>query len=345
MHIKILMTAFALLAAAIMPVNSLSAGLMINEIACATSGQDWVEITYYNTANEAMEISSLYVTMYYGTNEKLADEPVTIYSYDRPETSYDDRFAVIHLTAPGMTDETDFTGDTNKNGYLDIYCNNYSSSLWNSDCIVSIDNDDDPSNGGIIDFAAYSSRDGDINSTIESYMEYAVSDNQWTCSASDRQECMIYTGKNGIEPYMSISRKNNSDTNSPDDFAVTKFMTPGKKNIFNSDIPGNGKIFNINNKKISITPYDFKTGSKNFDVYILENCNIRMRIFSSIGMAVYESQLYKEVYPGKFIINWDLRGTGKKAGTGLYIAQIEATGTKIKKSQTERFYVIVSRYR
>lgn len=325
--------------------TSVFAGLMINEIACATSGGDWVELRYYNANNEAMEISDLYVTMYYGTNEKLADDTVTIYSYDRPETSYDDRFVVVHLTAPGMTDETDLTGDANRNGYLDIYCDNYSSSLWNSDCVVSIDNDDDPSNGGIIDFVAYSSRDGEINGTIESYIEYALVENQWNCDNADFQQCMTYTGKNGIESYMSISRINDNDTNSLQDFAVTKFMTPGKENISNGDIPGQGKIFKTQKKTVSITPYNFRTGGSDFEIFIFENCNIRMRIFSSIGMLVYESPLYRNVYPGNFVFNWNLLGRGRKAGTGLYIAQIDATRIKIKKSQTERFYVIVSRYR
>jgi len=39
-----------------------------------------------------------------------------------------------------------------------------------TDCVVSIDNDDDPSNNGILDFIAYSNRDGTPNTTIESYM-------------------------------------------------------------------------------------------------------------------------------------------------------------------------------
>ena len=92
--------------------------LLINEIACGTSGEDWVELFYQSDEREELDISKLYVTMYYGSNEPLSNDPVTIYSYDRPETPYDDRFIVVNLTNPAMPDETDITGDTNQNGYI-----------------------------------------------------------------------------------------------------------------------------------------------------------------------------------------------------------------------------------
>ena len=47
------------------------------------------------------------------------------------------------MTEPIKSDETDITGDTNQNGYIDVYCNNYYNSLWNSDCAVAIDDNED----------------------------------------------------------------------------------------------------------------------------------------------------------------------------------------------------------
>ncbi|MCP4138666.1 MAG: hypothetical protein GY754_47355, partial [bacterium] len=96
--------------------------LVINEVVCGATNGDWVELKLRSTGKESMDISNLYITMYYGTNENLAAEPVTIYSYDRPETIYDDRFVVVHLTEPSTPDETDATGDTNGNGVVDLYC-------------------------------------------------------------------------------------------------------------------------------------------------------------------------------------------------------------------------------
>src|SRR5271157_3550312 len=85
---------------------SLHAQLIINEFVTNTDS-DWVELFLAGNERKKMDISNLYVTMYYGTNERLGPEPITIYSYDRPETPYDDRFVVVHLTQPGIPDETD----------------------------------------------------------------------------------------------------------------------------------------------------------------------------------------------------------------------------------------------
>jgi hypothetical protein len=325
--------------------NNINAGLLINEIACATTGDDWVELFFYSTAKESMNISNLYVTMYYGTNENLSTDTVTIYSYDRPETPWDDRFVVVHLTSPGIPDETDYTGDTNHNGYIDIYCNNYYTSLWESDCVVAIDTDDDPNNNGTIDFVAYSNRDGTINGTIESYMTAAQTINQWNlCPGKNSQECMIDIGINTIAPYQTISRKSPADTNSQNDFSVTKYMTPGRENILSGNVSSGRNLFKAIKNKISIGPENFANGNVNIDLFVFEECNIRLRIFTSIGILIYESPL-KTYLPGYFPIPWDIRGLGRKASTGLYIAQIEATKKELKKSQEERIYVIVSQYK
>ncbi len=324
----------------------LQAGLLINEIACATAGDDWVELFFHSESNEGLDIHNLYVTMYYGTNEALSSESITIYSYDRPETPYDDRFVIVHLTEANIDDETDRTGDTNSNGNIDIYCSNYSNSLWNTDCVVAIDTDDDPANGGIIDFAAYSSRDGTVNETMKSYVENAQSFNEWQgYSGENIQECMIDTGNDGLSSYMSISRKNASDSNTADNFGVTKYMTPGRMNIFSSVIFSKNKIFRVSKKKITAIPSHPTLGTCNIDVFVFEQCNIRFRIFSSIGMLIFESPLYTNINPGFFELNWNLRGLGKKARTGLYLAYIEATSSALKNSDVEKIYIILSRYR
>lgn len=312
------------------------AGLLINEIACNTSGDDWVELFYYDTVKDKIDISNLYVTMYYGSAENISADPVHIYSYDRPETPYDDRFIVVHLTSL-KPDETDLTGDTNQNGYIDVYRNNYSANLWSTDCVVAIDTDDDPANCGIIDFAAYSNYDTTPDDSIKSYTEYAQNCAQWpTVSGTNIQECMVNIGSS-LESYSTISRKNYADTNSQSDFAVTKFATPGKENITDDSAKSN-KLFRPLKTKISYLP----DSGRNLEVelFIYEQCDIKLRIFSDIGMLIYESQLFSQVIPGNFKIQCASNAFKKKMCTGLHIANIEATNNSLKKSNVENIYII-----
>ncbi len=322
------------------------AGLLINEIACETSGDDWVELCLAGGPGESVDISPLYVTMYYGSNEPLGCEPITLHAADRPETPYDDRFAVIHLVRPGMPDETDRTGDTDRNGRIDVYCNNYSGSLWNSDCVVAIDTDDDPVNGGIIDFAAYSNRDGSPNETIVSYLQTAQGFGQWEPSPEGSpQSSMIFTGPEGLLSHMSIARKPGADTNAQGDFALTALQTPGRENVLFSPAAGAGRLFRTLRKTYTVVPSHPLLGGGNIDVMVFEVCNLRFRLYSPIGMLVYESPLFENVFPGIFSMPWNLRGAHRSASSGLYLGRIEATSKARKKSETERIYLILSRYR
>ena len=314
----------------------INAQLLINEAVTGTSS-DWVELKLISPSSEkkSLEISTLYVTMYYGTNEKLADSSVTIYSYDRQATSYDDRFIVIHLSEPDKIDETDITGDTNGNGYIDIYCNNYYASLWNSDGVVSIDTDDDPTNNGIIDFIAYSNRDGSPNGTISNYIKAISNVNQWEIDEDDIQGSSIDIGKSGLSNYMSISRKSATDNNTQNNFATTKFQTPGKDNIF-SDNKTNRNLFSLIKKKITLIPN--RNNKSNLELKIYEKCNIKYRIFSSTGLKVYESNYLENISPG--FVSFNLKKSGLFR-TGLYIGKIEATSSSIKSLHIKTFFLIV----
>jgi hypothetical protein len=60
---------------------------------------------------------------------------------------------------------------------------------------------------------------------------------------------------------------------------------------------------------------------------------------------VYESPLYRDVFPGPFALPWDLRGKGRSACTGLYLGLIEATSRTLRRADSEQVYIILSRYR
>ncbi len=306
----------------------LYAQLMINEIACNVSQSDWVELFLYSDQPLSMDISSLYVTMYYGTNERLSQSTVTIYSYDRAETPWDDRFVVVHLTDAITPDECDATGDTNGNSVLDVYCNNYINSLWNTDCVVAIDTDDDPSNGGIIDFIAYSNRDGTLNQSILEYVTAAIQNGHWL--GTESESCMVDIGKNGLQEYQSIIRKAASDSNSLDDFVITPYLTSGHPNI----LPMNHSqdTFIKINRKVVLT----KGAIEQCKIFILKPCTLRVRLFSSRGYKMYESGLLS-ASPGFCTIDW-IRHI-KKMRCGLYLGTIEAQDSQNR--QCVKFYCIV----
>lgn len=320
-------------------INNSFAQLLISEIAPATSGEDWVELYYNSAQRDSLEISSYFVTMYYGTNENLSDQPVTIYSYNRPETPYDDRFIVVHLTNSAEKDETDLTGDTNKNGQIDIYCNNYYNSLWNSDCIVAIDTNDTYQDG-MLDFVAYSNYDKSLNSSVLKYLEYAINNKEWQ-SSINLQDSLFKIPQNGLTRYQSICRLNYQDNNNKNDFTITKFQTPGQKNKIHVNIPGNKKIFTLHKKKIFSRLKG--TNRPTCLLTIFNPCKISLKVFSRYGQLIFKSKLYSEVHPGSFKLTWNISHS-KKIRTGIYYGLIEAASSRTKSIQTQKFIFIISRW-
>lgn len=324
--------------------TNLCSELLISEIAPATSTGDWVEIFYKSKNNKSLQISNLFVTMYYGKNEPLSNDLITIYSYNRKETPYDDRFVVVHLTDNQTPDETDLTGDTNQNGQIDVYCNNYYASLWNSDCIVAIDNNDNPEDG-MIDFAAYSNFDNSPNTTILNYLKHATSTNQWiSISSTTSQDSMIKIPEDGLISYQSINRIKMIDSNTNKDFSISNFQTPGQENIIQESKPFNNKIFKIVNKRIFFKKSKSSKQNPKCELKIYKPCNISLKVFNKQGIMVFKSKTYKDVQPGNFPINWNIH-KGKKIRTSLYIALLEATDLKTKKVKRKKFVFIISRYK
>jgi hypothetical protein len=322
----------------------LSAALLINEFTTGAGG-DWVELTLSGPAQEKMDISGLFVTMYYGTNEPLSKDPVTIYSYDRPETPYNDQYVVVHLTEPEKADETDLTGDTNGNGCIDIYCNNYFGSLWNTEGVVAIDTDDDPSNGGILDFVYYSNRDQSPNESILSYVASAQKLGQWQVYAAENiQACAVFMGSGGLSSYQSICRNSNSETNAAGDFSVSNIQTPGGPNITVPIIMGK-RLFKPLRKKITMIPGHLFFGSGEIPVFVFIPCVFKLRIFSITGIVIHESPLYPSAKPGLFNLLWNPLLQHKRPPTGLYLCKIEAVNPSLKLSEEEIIYIIVSYYR
>jgi len=319
--------------------------LLITEVACGTKGDDWAEVFFQGAPGERIDIARLYVTMYYGANEPLSDSPITLHGADRPETPYDDRYAVIHLNGRGRADETDLTGDTDRNGAIDVYCENHADSLWNTDCVVAIDTDDDPANGGIVDFVAYSNRDGSVNATMAGYVAQAQIHAQWAaCSEENLQQCMADVGADGLAAHQSLARVPGADTNSAADFRITPYQTPGRDNVFDTGKKPGG-IFEVEKGTITIIPTHPTLGTGKIAIMVHEPCALRLRVFNAIGMLVHESPLYRDVNPGPFSFTWDLTGRGRPVCTGLYFGHIEGSHYASRRSVSRTVYIVVSRYR
>jgi len=320
----------------------IQAGLMINEAVTETAS-DWVEIIFTGEPGECMDVSPFFVTMYYGTNERLSTDPVSICTDDRPDTGYDDRFVVVHLSEPSIPDETDLTGDTDKNGRLDVYCNNYYGSLWNSDGVVAIDSDDDPSNGGIVDFLVYSNRDSSPNDSIGQYVAAARASGQWeSCAGMPYPDCAVFIGGSGLDARKSISRISSADTNSEKDFAITPFVTPGKANIISAGKKC-GNIFKTLRKKVPVTRKLIGLKKCSVPVFIYKACSLRFRVFSLSGVCLHRSGLEREVSPGNYLI--ELNGVFKKndCPAGLYLCSIDASALKGGATHTETVYLVVDK--
>ncbi len=322
----------------------LHASLLINEFATNTQ-DDWVELAMAGPVKEKRDISSLYVTMYYGASEPLSADPVTIYSYDREETPYDDRFIVVHCARPDVPDETDITGDTDGNGHIDVYCANYSASLWNTEGVVAIDTDDDPSNGGIIDFVYYSNRDGSPNDTVASYLTSAFSQAQWdTCASDNIQECAVNIGPDGLASYASVSRQGGPDTDSAADWVISSIQTPGCPNITVPLFMGK-RLFKALRKKITVIPGHMLFGSGMVPVFVFVPCFIKLRVFSMTGALIHESPPFPSMNPGLAKLFWNPLLQRRATHTGLYLCKIEAVSPALRASDEETIYIIVSRYR
>ena len=321
------------------------AEVLINEIACAVAGDDWVELVCVSDKPVSVQINRLYVTMYYGKSEQLSDGTVTIYSYDRPETQYDDRFVVVHLTDGVTPDETDASGDLNGNGCLDVYCNNYSGSLWNTDCVVGLDTDTDASNG-MLDFVGYSHFAATQNSTIMKSVQHAINNSQWTGSKSGTAgETCFNIGADGLKPFMSIARVGMGDTNSKNDFLLTNFQTPGKDNIISSGSESENKLFSPAKKTITIIPSRTAPNETAIELLVYQTCSIRARIFTDTGIMIWESPLFENQTPGKLRIPWDVRGQKTDATRGLYLVKVEATSSAQKSHQAEYLFIVIGKAR
>jgi len=316
---------------------SQSPQLIINEFVTNTEN-DWVELKLIGRPGESMEVSHLFVTPYYGRNNRIGNGPITLKTENDPSVPYDTRFLVVYMH-PGGVSENDHTGDLNGNGYLEVYCNNFATALWNTEGVIAIDTDNDSTNGGMIDFVAYSNNSGRPNQTVAGYVRRAMGYGMWP-ESNDTQKVSVDIGAKGLLRYESVARINDTVTRSKIDFAVTKFQTPGRDNII-SDPDFKGDIFKVKKDRVLIRQTE-KLNSIDIPLFIYEECSIRFRVFTSTGVMIYSSKLTNSVPPGDFTVKWRCDRI-RTLTPGIFFCKIEAVASRRRKGSNANFSIIIAK--
>lgn len=172
---------------------------------------DWAELY---CVSGPIDISGYVLTDMDGTDTSLATSSATLQAGD---------YAVVYWQ--DGTDETDATGDTNGNGYFDLYVSD--TSLSATDDQLVLDSDDDVSNGAV-DAVVWTDNDGSMVASEVSDGNNLVSYDQWTGTfATNDQSPAVILG----ESSQSIGRTSlTTDTNSKNDWQIFTTQTPGEAN-------------------------------------------------------------------------------------------------------------------
>jgi len=181
----------------------------------------WVELHVVAAPSSGTDIENYVLDDLDGTPNPLGTSPMTVHQGD---------YVVVHFRT-GLPDETDTTGDTNGNGYLDIY--EETESLGTEDQILLIDGA-----GNYMDAVAWSDQDNFPSSYEMNDVQTLNSYGQWNLKGSSATQRDCFNSW-GFAPTDTIARYS-SDNDNYTDFRRTTTMTPGAANIFTTD--GTGAI-------------------------------------------------------------------------------------------------------
>ncbi|MCK4667423.1 hypothetical protein KAU33_11770, partial [Candidatus Dependentiae bacterium] len=184
---------------------------------------DWVEIFVKDVGGAGVDISGFMITDMDATDTAFAGTPVTVHTND---------YIIIHWI-PGQPDETDATGDTNGNGFVDLYVDD--TALTNTDDQAAL------MNGAIYyDAVFWANNDGTFTAAETTDVQDLVTAGQWQIKAGAPTQ---WDGINSRYGYSdSIIRLSTaSDSDNIYDWGRTHTYTPGSANI--NDADGTGVVF------------------------------------------------------------------------------------------------------
>ncbi|MCK5224840.1 hypothetical protein KAR04_08710, partial [Candidatus Calescamantes bacterium] len=170
---------------------------------------DWVELYIKDVGGAGIDISSFLITDMDGTDTSFAGSAVTVHTGD---------YVVVHWIV-GEPDETDGTGDTNGNGFVDLYV----------DDTPLTDTDDQAAlmNGAVYyDCAVWANDDG-VGTDIPGDVPTLVVEGQWLIEGASPQEsdCSNSSLYNYSDSLVRISLA--SDSDNLYDWARTTTLSPG----------------------------------------------------------------------------------------------------------------------
>ncbi|MDD4351907.1 MAG: lamin tail domain-containing protein [Candidatus Gracilibacteria bacterium] len=181
--------------------------VLISELSPADSTHDWAELYVLSGSGN---VANFVLTDLDGTDSMLAQDVVTLTEGD---------YAVVHWTTG--VDETDLVGDSNNNGYRDLYLAD--SSLSATDDQLVLLNDEE-----ILDAVIWSNHDGSLaSSELDDNLDLVAAEAWQGTFALDDQSGAVLLG----EIDQSIARLETGDTNSKDDWQILASPTPGAANI------------------------------------------------------------------------------------------------------------------
>ncbi|MCK5598490.1 lamin tail domain-containing protein [bacterium] len=181
---------------------------------------DWVELYIKDVGGAGIDISSFLITDMDGTDTSFAGSAVTVHTGD---------YVVVHWIV-GEPDETDGTGDTNGNGFVDLYV----------DDTPLTDTDDQAAlmNGAVYyDCAVWANDDG-VGTDIPGDVPTLVVEGQWLIEGASPQEsdCSNSSLYNYSDSLVRISLA--SDSDNLYDWARTTTLSPGAANVLDYDGTG-----------------------------------------------------------------------------------------------------------
>jgi hypothetical protein len=155
----------------------------------------------------------------------------------------------------------------------------------------------------MLDFAAWSNQAGSLSKTIADYVQSARNQKQWLAAAeviNHRDMTAIPAG--GLAPHEALIRASAGDTNTPADFTVTPYQTPGRENLAAGAAGSGCGIFTPCAKTVLYLPQPGPQQCVRIPLLINQPCHLRLRVFRDNGLLLHEGGLQRDVHPGTFAL-------------------------------------------
>lgn len=252
-----------------------------------------------------------------------------------------DTFIVLWACDNTSADET--SADENGNGWIDLYSDETTAGLTNTDNNITLKNAD----GSIVDFMSFANSDTSYSGATAAY-DAAVTAQQWSPVATSAAEYVA--GSVGWSGSTSKSMYRLAESGAPGDTGAATDWTEGSTTIGYGDYGG---ALAVTIKSLEVfqspfSPYNDGTYRQAKLSYYLGGASgdyqVTLQVFDVKGRSVRILLDHVDGGGGSSTVSWDGRDdNGNIVRTGIYIVHIESlnTTTGLAKRTSER--VVVAR--